>query len=89
MVDILPHEEATRHIPRRFLDAGRVLYYCALPEEIVGIARFEFLVASRWPGATLLHLVKMIITPPCTPSRRPPVSSTVTASLATPPARTV
>ena len=66
MVDILTHEEATRHIPRRFLDAGRVLYYCAHPEEIVGIARFEDLVASRWPGATLQHLVKMIITPPCT-----------------------
>ena len=66
MVDILPELQATRHIPRRFLDAGRVFYYCASPEEIVGIALFESLVASRWPGATLQHLVKMIFTPPCT-----------------------
>ena len=66
MVDILPMEQATRHIPRRFLAAGRVLYYCARAEEIVDIARFETLVASQWPSATLLHLVKMIITPPCT-----------------------
>ena len=66
MVDILEVAVATRYIPARFLAAGRVLYFCAAAGEIVDVRRFEHLVACKWPGATLQHLVKMILTPPCT-----------------------
>jgi len=66
MVDILQESVATRHIPARFLAAGRVLYICAADGEIVDVQRFECLVACKWPGASLRHLVKMILTPPCT-----------------------
>jgi hypothetical protein len=66
LVGIVPEAAAIEHIPSVYIAAGRVLYYRALPDEVVNVERFLFLVGRKWPGATLRHLVKMILTPPCT-----------------------
>jgi hypothetical protein len=66
LVDIIPESEALRYIPACYVDAGRVLYHRIVGNGIVDIPLFESLVVRKWPGASLQHLVKFILTPPCT-----------------------
>jgi RNase P/RNase MRP subunit p29 len=66
LVDILPECDALRYIPACYVAAGRVLYHRILGDAIVDIPLFESLVVRKWPGASLKHLVKFILTPPCT-----------------------
>ena len=66
LVDILPEDEALRYIPACYIAAGRVLYHRIVGDAIVDIPLFESLVVRKWPGASLKHLVKLILTPPCT-----------------------
>ena len=66
LVDILPESEALRYIPSCYVDAGRVLYHRIVGDGVVDIPLFESLVVRKWPGASLKHLVKLVLTPPCT-----------------------